>query len=273
MELEFAKMHGAGNDFMVVSWPDGLGLPDAGTVRRWADRREGVGFDQLLLVQATEEHGLTAFYQVFNADGTQVEQCGNGVRCIARYLAPDEAEAALLLGSPSGTLEARLRADGEVSVNLGEPDFEPRALPFRAQEAIQYRLELDVGEVCFGAVSLGNPHAVIEVDSVRAAPVGILGSQLQSHQSFPEGVNVGFVEICDAARVRLRVFERGAGETSACGTGAAAAAAIGRLRGVLGDTVQVDVTGGTLWVDWRGPGHPLWLTGPATRVFEGRMEI
>ena len=273
MELEFAKMHGAGNDFMVVRWPNGIGLPDAGSVRRWADRREGVGFDQLLLLQATEEPGLATFYRVFNADGSQAQQCGNGVRCVARYLAPDETEVAMLLGSPSGTMEVRLRPGGDVSVNLGEPDFDPRALPFRAQQALQYRLDLDSGAVRFGAVSLGNPHAVIEVDSVDAAPVGILGPQLQSHRSFPEGVNVGFVEVCDGAHVRLRVFERGAGETSACGTGAAAAAAIGRLRGVLGDTVQVDVTGGSLQVGWRGPGHPLWLTGPAARVFEGRMEI
>ncbi len=273
MELEFAKMHGAGNDFMVVRWPNGLSLPDAGTVRRWADRREGVGFDQLLLVQATEKPGLAAFYHVFNADGSQVRQCGNGVRCIARFLVPDEAGAGMLLGSPSGTMEVRLLPGGEVSVNLCEPDFEPRALPFRARQALRYELDLDGGTVRFGAVSLGNPHAVIEVNSVETAPVGILGPQLQSHQSFPEGVNVGFVEVCDEAHVRLRVFERGAGETSACGTGAAAAAAIGRLRGIVGDTVQVEMTGGTLRVDWWGPGHPLWLTGPATRVFEGRMEV
>ncbi len=273
MELTFAKMHGAGNDFMVARWPEEIGLPDADTVRRWADRRAGVGFDQLLLVRAARSSGLAAFYHVFNADGAEVQQCGNGVRCIARFLAPDGAEGTLLLAGRAGTIEARLSAQGDVSVNLGKPDFAPASLPFRSRRATRYRLAVDAGTVEFGAVSIGNPHAVIPVDSLQAAPVGILGPQLQAHPSFPEGINVGFVEFRHAASAHLRVFERGAGETAACGTGAAAAAAVGRLWGELGEAVEVQVTGGTLRTAWPGPGHPIWLSGPAEQVFEGRIEL
>ena len=285
MELQFAKMHGAGNDFMVVRWPDEMSLPDTATVRRWADRRSGVGFDQLLLVRLAPSSGLDAFYHVLNADGAEVEQCGNGVRCIARFLSPDGAQDSLLLGSRAGKVEARLGSGGEVSVNLGEPDFAPAALPFRARratragqvagagQAARYRLDVEAGTVEFGAVSLGNPHAVIPVDSVDTAPVGIIGPQLQSHPSFPEGVNVGFVEFRDAANIRLRVFERGAGETPACGTGAAAAVAVGRLWGELGEAVRVEVTGGVLHTAWPGSGHAIWLSGPAVRSFEGRIKL
>ena len=285
MKLAFAKMHGAGNDFMVARWPEGMNLPDADVVRRWADRRAGIGFDQLLLVRASGRAGLAAFYHIFNADGAEVQQCGNGVRCIARYLEPDGEGNTLLLGSRGGTVEARLEAGGQVSVSLGEPDFTPAALPFRARgatrtgqaagagRATRYRLEVVAGTVEFGAVSLGNPHAVIPVEVVDTAPVGIIGPQLQSHPSFPEGVNVGFVEFRDAANIRLRVFERGAGETAACGTGAAAAAAVGRLWGELGETVRVEVAGGVLNTAWPGPGHTIWLSGPAVRVYEGRIEV
>lgn len=267
-------MHGAGNDFMVVRWPNGVELPDGDVVRGWADRRKGVGFDQLLIVEAPEQPGLAAFYRIFNSDGSEAEQCGNGVRCIARYLVGDAEGATVTLGSPAGAVEARLLADGEVTVNLGEPNFAPEALPFRTDtESDRYRLELESGPVEFGTVSMGNPHAVIGVDSVETAPVGILGPALQKHPSFPEGVNVGFVEVRDPGRVRLRVLERGVGETGACGTGAAAAVAVGRRWGLLGDRVRVELTGGTLQVQWLGPGHPLWLSGPATRVFEGRIEL
>ena len=176
MELAFAKMHGAGNDFMVARWPEEMNLPDADTVRRWADRRAGVGFDQLLLVRASGRPELAAFYHIFNADGAEVQQCGNGVRCIARYLQPDGAGNTLMLGSRAGTVEARLEAGGKVSVSLGEPDFTPAALPFRAgrptradqvagaRKVARYRLEVDAGMVEFGAVSLGNPHAVIPLE-------------------------------------------------------------------------------------------------------------
>lgn len=274
VELEFAKMHGAGNDFMVVRWPEGMAPPPRELVRGWSDRRRGVGFDQLLILQTPREAGLAAHYRVFNADGSEVEQCGNGVRCVARYLAGDGQDATLILGGPAGAVEARLLGGGEVAVNLGVPDFAPAAVPLRLQpQSDRYRLALDSGAVQFGAVSLGNPHAVVRVDSVDAAPVGILGAELQRHPSFPDGVNVGFVEVLDSASVRLRVLERGTGETRACGTGAAAAVAVGRLWRLLDEAVRVALPGGTLTVRWPGPGQALWLSGPATRVFEGRIQL
>ena len=251
-------MHGAGNDFMVVRWPKGVDLPDGKIVRGWSDRRRGVGFDQLLILEEAEQTGLAAFYRIFNSDGSEVEQCGNGVRCIARYLAGDVEGTTMILGSPVGAVEVRLLSGGEVTVNLGEPLYAPEALPFQANtESDRYLLEINNETVEFGVVSMGNPHAVIQVNSVETAPVGILGPALRGH----------------SAQVRLRVVERGVGETRACGTGAAAAVAVGRLWGLLGDCVQVELTGGTLQVQWLGPGHSLWLSGPATRVFEGQIEL
>jgi len=272
MQLKFVKMHGLGNDFMVVEWPRGEPPPPADLVRRWADRRTGVGFDSLLIVDKGR-NGRAPAYRVVNADGGEAEQCGNGARCIARYLAPGP-EGVVTLESAGGVVEARVRADGHVSVCLGEPDFRPGALPFLApEEADRYRRGLATGEVEFGAVSMGNPHAIIAVDSVESAPVGILGVELGAHPDFPRGVNVGFMERVDEARIRLRVYERGAGETRACGTGAAAAVAVGRRWGALGETVAVSLPGGELDVRWRGPGTPLWQTGPAALVYEGHIEL
>lgn len=271
MPVRFVKMEGLGNDFMVVEWPVDRAAPEPALVRRWADRRRGVGFDSLLLVDpAGTPNG--ASYRVINADGGEAGQCGNGVRCLARYLTGGEP-AELTLASRGGPIEARVLTDGRVSVNLGVPDFRPAALPFlEPAEADSYRRRLEAGEVSFGVVSMGNPHAVIEVDSVAAAPVGILGEQLGRHRDFPEGVNVGFVEIVDPGHARLRVFERGVGETLACGTGAAAAVAIERRRGRLAEQVEVDLPGGVLAVSWPGPGAPLWQTGQTSKVYEGQIE-
>ena len=273
MKLQFAKMHGAGNDFMVMRWPSGVRLPDQALVRRWADRRRGTGFDQLLLIEAEYQGPEDGAYRVFNADGTEVEQCGNGVRCVARFLAAESGADRLKLMSTGGAVEARILADGQVSVSFGEPDFSPAALPFEVEdEAATYELRLGGREVEFGAVSLGNPHAVIRTDSVDQAPVGILGAEFQEHSAFPRGVNVGFMEVRDTERIELRVFERGVGETLACGTGAAAAVAIGRQWGLLGTRVDVSLPGGVLEVNWQGPGSPLWLAGPTTWVYEGQIE-
>ena len=271
MELPFVKMHGLGNDFMVVDWPRDLSLPTAATVRAWADRRTGVGFDSLLLVDRGA-NGTKPSYRVFNADGGESEQCGNGARCIARWLQPTP-DSTVTLASAGGIIEARVQKDGYVTVNLGEPDFRPGALPFLATAADRYRRLLPSGSVEFGAVSIGNPHAVIAVDSVETAPVGILGPELQAHRDFPSSVNVGFMQRLDDARIRLRVYERGVGETRACGTGAAAAVAVGRRWGILGEEVAVTLPGGVLTVRWPGPGSPLWQTGPTTLVYEGRIEL
>ena len=274
MKLSFTKMNGLGNDFMVLPWPSTKGLPPADVVRRWADRRRGVGFDQLLLVDT--EHptdGADATYRIFNADGGEVEQCGNGVRCLASYLAPRPG-ADVKLVSPAGTITARVEAPDRVSVDLGMPDFRPAALPFAvSEESDRYRLEAAGRTVEFGAVSMGNPHVVIPVESVAAAPVEQVGRALQSHPSFPRSVNVGFMERLDERRIRLRVFERGVGETLACGTGAAAAVAVGRRWGWLGENVAVELPGGILDVKWHGPGTPLWQTGPTTAVYEGYIEL
>lgn len=273
MQVSFAKMHGLGNDFMVVEWPEGVPEPDAERVRRWADRRRGVGFDSLLLLSASRPAGIAARYRVLNADGGEAQQCGNGARCVASFLAP-QAGAELTLISAAGPVEARVLAGGEVSINLGEPNFEPAALPFTADARRErYVIELEDGRIEVGAVSIGNPHAVLEVDSVDAAPVGILGPELATHPAFPEGVNVEFMQLDGRERVRLRVYERGVGETLACGTGAAAAVAVGRLWGQLADNVEVQLPGGVLGVAWPGPGQPLWQTGQTTKVYEGRIEL
>jgi diaminopimelate epimerase len=247
--------------------------PSPERVRAWADRRTGVGFDSLLLVQEASADGAVARYRVINADGFDAEQCGNGARCIATYLAATAGES-LLLESAAGDIEARVLGAGMASVNLGEPRFAPADVPFVADEAaLRYRLNLSCGEVEFGIASMGNPHAVIVVDSVDTAAVGILGPEMGRHPRFPEGVNVGFMEVRDAATIRLRVFERGVGETRACGTGAAAAVAIGRRWELLGSRVAVELPGGTLRVEWQGPGTDLWQTGPTTKVYEGRIDI
>lgn len=276
MQLAFTKMHGLGNDFMVVRWPAGRPMPAADLVRRWGDRRLGVGFDQLLLVLEPAPGGSETAetpYRIFNSDGGEVEQCGNGARCIAQFLAP-EADRRLRLRSAGGLVEARVEGGGRVTVSLGEPSFDPASLPFRAVEPRdRYRLEAAGTEVEFGAVSLGNPHVVIAVDSADRAPVGILGPALATHEAFPQGVNVGFAEIVDREHIRLRVYERGAGETLACGTGAAAAVAVGRQWGRLDERVEVALPGGVLTVRWAGPGSPLWQTGPTTKVYEGRIEL
>jgi diaminopimelate epimerase len=273
MQLKFAKMHALGNDFMVARWPAERPLPSPDVVRRWADRHLGVGFDQLLLLEGAAT-SRDAAYRVFNADGREAEQCGNGVRCIARFLLPTGADTELSLASGGGTIAARLLPDGYVSVSLGEPNFSPAALPFVADAAAaRYRLELASGAVEFGAVSLGNPHAVILVDSVDSAPVGILGPELAAHPAFPRGVNVGFMQIESERRIRLRVFERGVGETRACGTGAAGAVAVGRHWGRLAADVEVALPGGVLAVRWPGPGSALWQTGPTSWVYEGQIEL
>jgi diaminopimelate epimerase len=276
MRLAFTKMHGLGNDFIVFDVRPPDEAPSAATLRSLADRRTGIGFDQALVLSPPRRPATDVYYRIFNADGSEVEQCGNGARCIARLVASRESvrERTLAMDSPGGVVHARLRPDGLVSVAMGVPDFDPRALPFTAErEAPSYRIELPSGPVEFGAVSIGNPHAVIRVRSVRDAPVDTVGPAMENHARFPRRVNVGFLEIVAPDHVRLRVFERGVGETQACGTGACAAVAIGRRHGPLAEDVRVDVPGGRLIVQWPGPGEPIWLTGPAETAFEGHVDI
>jgi len=276
MRLSFTKMQGAGNDFVML---DGVRQKlhlTSEQIRRLADRRFGVGADQVLMVEPAQDSDADFRYRIFNSDGGEVEQCGNGARCIARLVASRVAdrERMLALDSPGGIVNARLRADGLVSVAMGVPDFRPASLPFEApEEAPGYSVSLPGGPVEFGAVSVGNPHAVIRVRSVKDAPVDSVGPAMENHPRFPRRVNVGFLEIVAPDHVRLRVYERGVGETRACGTGACAAVAIGRRHGPLAEEVRVDVPGGRLIVQWPGPGEPIWLTGPAETAFEGHVDI
>ena len=276
MRIAFTKMHALGNDFAVFDAPDGQAPLAAGQLRSLADRHTGIGFDQALVLEPPRRAATDVFYRIFNADGREVEQCGNGARCIAALLAARGAarSGALMLDSPAGRIEARVHPGGQVSVNMGPVRFDPAALPFEAPlEADQYPLEVDGDTVQIGAVSIGNPHAVLTVESVETAPVARLGPALEQHPRFPNRVNVGFMEVRDRTHVRLRVYERGVGETLACGTGACAAVAVGRRWGLLDPEVRVGARGGELAVRWGGPGEPIWLSGPAQFAFQGHIDL
>jgi diaminopimelate epimerase len=276
MRIEFTKMHGLGNDFIIFDALPGAPLPSSAQWRQLADRHTGIGFDQALVLEPPRAPDAATFYRVFNADGGEVEQCGNGARCVAWLLHQRHAGngALLQLDSAGGRLQARILPDGQVSVDMGVPDFNPASLPFLADAAaLSYELALDGESVRFGAVSIGNPHAVIHVQDIESAPVERLGRALQASARFPQQVNVGFMQVLDAGHLRLRVYERGAGETLACGTGACAAVALARSLGLVGPDVEVHVRGGRLGVHWQGPGHSLWLTGPAETAFVGQVEI
>ena len=276
MRLDFVKMHGLGNDFIVLDAATPESLPSAAQLRALSNRHTGIGFDQALVLGAPRVADTVAYYRIFNADGREVEQCGNGARCLAALLSarlglePGE----LVMDSPAGRVRARVRADGLVSVAMGVPCFAPAALPFIADaEAPSYPLDAAGETLEIGAVSVGNPHAVIRVTSVAAAPVDRLGPAVENHPRFPRHTNVEFLEIVTRQHVRLRVHERGVGETQACGTGACGAVAVGRMRGWLDAEVEVDVPGGRLAVAWQHPGEPIWLTGPTATVFEGHTDL
>ena len=276
MRIDFTKMHGVGNDFVVFDAPADESLLQPERLRTLADRRTGIGFDQALVLEAPRRPDTAVFYRIFNADGDEVEQCGNGARCIAALLRRRglAANGAITLDSPAGIIRARIGPAALVSVDMGVPNFDPRSLPFEApREADSYPLVVAGHTLEIGAVSIGNPHAVLTVPAVDSAPVATLGPAIEHHARFPKRVNAGFLEIVTRAEVRLRVYERGAGETRSCGTGACAAVAVGRRRGLLGSEVRVLVRGGELRVDWTGPGEHIWLTGPAEVSFEGHVEV
>jgi diaminopimelate epimerase len=276
MRIDFTKMHGAGNDFIVFDLPSGRAPPSAEQFRKLADRYTGIGFDQALVLEQPRRPDTAVFYRIFNADGIEVEQCGNGARCVAAllYRRGQASAGAVTMDSPAGLIRARVVSDSVVSVDMGVPSFEPRSLPFDASErADTYTLEVGGRKVDIGAVSMGNPHAVLTVDSTDTAPVETLGPAIERHPRFPNRVNAGFVEIVDRSHIRLRVYERGVGETLACGTGACAAVAVERKRGLLDASVLVSARGGELRVNWEGPGDNIWLTGPAEVAFEGHVEV
>lgn len=276
MLLKFSKMQGLGNDFVVIDAITQQVSLDHAQVQQIADRRFGVGCDQVLLVERPGQPGIDFRYRIFNADGSEVEQCGNGARCFARYVRDhrltDKDE--VVVETAGGVIVLTLVGDGLVTVNMGVPRLLPQEIPFDApQQSVSYALNVDGQTIEIGAVSMGNPHAVLRVDDVEHTAVESIGPAIESHLRFPNRVNVGFMQVVDAQRIRLRVFERGAGETLACGTGACAAVVVGRLRGWLDEQVSVTLPGGELRIAWAGEGEPVWMTGPAVEVFQGMIEL
>lgn len=276
--LRFSKMHGAGNDFVVLDLRDGTPPPGAALCLALADRHAGVGCDQILTIEPPRTATAAASYRIWNADGSAARQCGNGARCVAAWLRRDRSAGrhGFDLDSPAGVhavdvLDEDGSGNGRFRIAMGVPQFAPSAIPLagwtEAQDA--YALDIDGGAVTFGAVSMGNPHALVEVGDVDAAPVATLGPRLQRDPAFPDSVNVGFAQLESRTRIRLRVFERGVGETLACGSGACAAAAILMRRGRVDRAVTVALPGGELFVEWPDDTAPLLMSGPATFVFEG----
>ena len=279
MKLRFAKMHGIGNDFMVLDLVTQNVELTADRIKRWSDRRTGVGFDQLLAVLPPSDPTADFRYRIFNRDGTQAEQCGNGARCFAKFVRDHglSVKQGLTLETSSGLVRTRMLEDDRVEVEMGVPGLEPGDVPFRPEAAealaggVRYRLPVADGEVVVAPVSIGNPHAVIEVDDIVNAPVKRLGVQVQASEAFPDGVNVGFLQIVEPGFARLRVFERGAGETRACGSGACAAMVVGRLTGQLESRVTVSLRGGEVQLRWPGEGESVTMTGPAAQIYEGQI--
>jgi diaminopimelate epimerase len=271
MPLRFSKMHGIGNDFVVVDARHAPFDLDSDEIRRLGDRHRGVGFDQLLTIEPADAAGCAFRYGIYNTDGSRAGQCGNGVRCVAAWLARAGAlrPGATRLQSPSGPVEVQLLEDGRVRVDMGMPRFAPAEIPLRADAvAPLYCLDVVGHRVEVSALSMGNPHAVLVVDEVASAPVGTLGPQIEMHADFPDRCNVGFAQVLSPECVRLRVWERGVGETLACGSGACAAAVALQRRGLVGARVAVQLPGGSLDIEWEGQGT-VWMTGPAQFVFEG----
>ena len=276
MLTSFTKMHGLGNDFVVLDNRSGSLKITAQSARALADRREGVGFDQMLIIESPSSSDFDLAFRIINADGSEVEHCGNGARCVAAYAHSrglTDADS-LNLELPTRSISARLLEDARVAVNMGEPDFEPNVIPYCSQDRlVMYTLDLDSGPVEFGAVSMGNPHAVLRIDAIAQLDLAALAVPIQAHAAFPEGVNVGVMSIQSRQSMQLRVYERGVGETQACGTGACAAVAVARQQELVDSCVTVELPGGHLDIEWPGPGSALWMTGPAAFVFDGEIEI
>lgn len=274
MLVRFTKMHGLGNDFLVLDTITQKVKVNSALVTKLADRNLGVGFDQMLIVEPPTDPDMDFRYRIFNADGSEVEHCGNGARCFAKFVRDKRltAKETVAVETQKGPIYLTITEDRQVVVDMGQPVVEPQQIPFSAdQQAASYPIDVAGKIIEISAVSMGNPHGVLVVDSVDTAPVDSWGPELEAHPKFPAKANIGFMEIIDRHAIRLRVFERGAGETLACGTGACAAVVAGQLRGLLDPGVTVQLPGGTLQIDWNGVGQPLFMTGPATTVYEGQI--
>ncbi len=282
MLLRFTKMHGLGNDFVLLDLiSQNITIRDE-QIKLLADRRLGVGFDQLLTVEPPDNPEADFKYRIFNADGSEAEQCGNGARCLLRFVRDRglTTKTKVKLETNTGVIECKLEKDGNISVDMGRPVLQPKCIPFIADQAqILYKLNVSLPlcgseeSVNIASLNIGNPHAVIVVEDVDESPVAQLGAAIEKHRRFPDRVNVGFMQIIARDHIRLRVFERGVGETLACGTGACAAVVAGRLQGLLDETVEVSLPGGNLRITWQGDDSPVKMTGPACRVYEGRLHI
>jgi len=276
MEIDFTKMHGLGNDFVVIDALSQRVALDRAQLRAIADRRRGIGCDQILLVEAAQQPDTDFYYRIFNADGGEVEQCGNGARCIARFVRDRglSSNDEINVGTAGGNIRLFPEPRNQVRVDMGQPRLAPDEIPFDAiHEALSYPLKVDDQTISIGALSMGNPHAVLLVNDVAQAPLAQLGPAIERHPRFPKRTNVGFMAVRDRNYIDLRVFERGVGETRACGTGACAAVVYGRLHDRLDSPVQVHLPGGALVISWQGIGEPVWMTGPAVKVFDGRIDM
>ena len=280
-------MHGLGNDFVLLDLISQNIRIREDQIRELGDRRTGIGFDQLLLVEPPQDPDVDFRYRIFNADGSEAEQCGNGARCLMRFVRDRglTTRTVVKLETNTGNIECRLEKDGNITVNMGSPILSPEQIPLLSDHPkIQYELEFCSSspvhpgfhppeKVCIAAVNIGNPHAVLNVENVDEAPVSQLGPLIENHKKFPQRVNVGFMQVVSRSKIKLRVFERGVGETRACGSGACAAVVAGRLQGLLDDQVEVTLPGGTLSITWHGDNSDIMLSGPACRVYEGRLQI
>lgn len=276
MRIRFTKMHGLGNDFMVIDAISQQPQLDGAAIRKLADRQFGIGFDQLLLVECPTKPDVDFRYRIYNADGSEVENCGNGARCFAKFVRDRRltGKSSIAVQTANGIMTLNVQADGRISVDMGAPILAPQEVPIQqTEQACVYTLELDNQTIEFGAASMGNPHAVLVVDNVETAPVESLGPKLETHPMFPNRVNVGFMQVLARNEISLRVFERGVGETLACGTGACAAAVVGQLQGLLDSQVTVHLPGGDLTIQWPGPGQSLIMTGPAVTVYQGQIRL
>ena len=276
MKLEFTKMHGLGNDFVVIDGIRQEANLSPEQCRFIADRHFGIGCDQILLVETPRLAGTDFYYRIFNADGSEVEQCGNGARCFARFVRDQclTSKTRIEVGTHSGVITLYVEGDGHIRVNMGAPQLDPAQIPFEARrQQRDYPLEVEGVTLRIGAVSMGNPHAVLRVDNVEHGLVTRLGPQIECHPRFPERVNVGFMAVPSRDHIRLRVFERGTGETLACGTGACAAVVAGRTQGLLEQRVRVSLPGGDLVIEWQGDGQPVWMSGPAAHVYKGSIDL
>ncbi len=280
MKLHFTKMHGIGNDFIVLDHTKSPFQLTKEIIQSLSHRQLGIGFDQLLIVENSTLKDVDFKYRIFNQDGNEVEQCGNGARCFYRFVKDNHLtdKASIRVETKSGVIELTEDDEHMIEVNMGEPIFNPKLIPFISDtEKNEYSISIDLpdqkGLINIAALSMGNPHAVITVEDINKAHVKTLGAYLESHALFPKRVNVGFMEIVTPHHIRLRVFERGVGETLACGTGACAAAVSGIKRHLLSTPVKVDMTGGSLSIDWKGDTNPVMMKGPAVTIFEGDIEI